>query len=218
MWLIVGGFGGLMLVMMGVLGLVLWRSERGAMPPAMVEVVNKADPPPEEIPRKYRSAQPGRLEPDENYRRMLKSTVYVVARSPAPALAVQPPPNPPKMPEPKLTQVPIGKTPQKGPDLAKEIGKSVWIGTEDLTGFGKLRFDFCTPTEVVIHDAKDASDGQVGRRPARRPSVSGSPRPSTSARSGDTIIGTAKSRQGGVTWKFAVIARPASPPCRCRDS
>ena len=47
------------------------------------------------------------------------------------------------MPPVRPPKGPVGKTPPpKGPDLSVELIKSVWMGTEDLAGFGKLRARF----------------------------------------------------------------------------
>jgi S1-C subfamily serine protease len=215
-FLILGGFSMLAMVLIAVLGLVAWRGNRAEIAPDVIQAVEiKADDearepgewgredwikkqieeikvPPAEI----------RLTPDEIYKAALKSTVYVVAKSVAPAGSPPPPePKPPVNP-PKM---PVAKTPtKKGPDLSAELAKSVWMGTEDLTGFGRLRFDFCTPTDVVVRDAKDGSLGKWKVMDAKTVRIELASVEYLGHVSNDTIIGTAKSKHGGVSWKFAV--------------
>ena len=77
------------------------------------------------------------------------------------------------------------------------------MGTEDLTGFGKLRFDFCTANEVVVRDAKDSATGKW-KATASTVKLETASAEYVGQVNGETIIGTARSKQGGITWKFAV--------------
>ena len=211
-WLILGGFGVLAVVLVAILGVVWMRESRPSKSAEHLAEIAVEEPmvePPEEADVGEPNAPapvPMRLSPEEIYHRLLKSTVYVVAKSAAPAneAPAPPPPNPVKSPPKMQPKTPASKTPPpKGPDLAVELVKSVWMGTEDLSGFGKLRFDFCTSTEVVVRDAKDASTGKWKMTSATvRLVMAGSEY--VGQVNGDTIIGTGRSKQGGVSWKFAV--------------
>ncbi|HEX3313282.1 MAG TPA: hypothetical protein VHR72_00260, partial [Gemmataceae bacterium] len=211
-WLILGGFGLLSVVLVAILGIVGMRDSRaslGAQRAAIPDVEDPADDDPPEEPFPVAPVAAVRLDPEEIYRRLLKSTAYVVAKTALPATATPapaPPPNPvksaPKV-QPKRGKKSPPKSPPKGPDLAVELVKSVWMGSEDLIGFGKLRFDFCTASEVVVRDAKDASAGKW-KATASTVKLEMAGSEYVGEVNGETILGTARSKQGGITWKFAV--------------
>ena len=213
-WLILGGFGLLTVVLVAILGIVWMRDARptnGEEAAAVPELIEPEEEPKEapEVVEPKPAPMPVRLAPEEIYRRLLKSTVYVVAKSAVPASATPTPPTPPPMPVKTMPKVQPkaqakGKTPPpKGPDLSAELVKSVWMGTEDLAGFGKLRFDFCTASEVVVRDAKDTAAGKW-KATASTVKLEMAGSEYVGQVNGDTILGTARSKQGGVEWKFAV--------------
>jgi S1-C subfamily serine protease len=222
--LILGGFGALTLVLLAVLGLIAFRGAGVSDPQVAFEAEIKPMPPEEADDEKKDDVPPPppqvvagtvKLAPDEIYRRALKSTVYVVAKSPAPPGSPPPPPPPePKKMTPKtMPRPPIGKTPPpKGPDLTSELTNSVWTGTEDLAGFGKLRFDFFPNFEVVVRDAKDAASGRWRFTDAKTLRIELPTAEYVGQINSDTILGTAKSKQGGVSWKFAVNRKHGATP------
>ena len=86
-WLILGGFGVLGVVLVAILGIVWMRNSQVplcAEPAAIADVEDPMDDDPPEEPLVAAPIATVRLNPEEIYRRLLKSTVYVVAKSAVP--------------------------------------------------------------------------------------------------------------------------------------
>jgi S1-C subfamily serine protease len=79
------------------------------------------------------------LNGEQVYQRLLKSTVWVIARHEV-GVAMGAAPGPPA-----------------GPEALRLLGQ--WSGSENLAGFGNLRFNFVSSTAVFMHDAKETIMG-----------------------------------------------------------
>jgi S1-C subfamily serine protease len=209
-WLVGGGFGGISLILVIAIVVLLVKdrpasSEVVHEPPAPIEAVVPAqgpeapaiDPAPPTVPE-------GPMTGEQIYQRLLKSTVFIVALTPAPPQAT----TPARPPFPKLP-------PMKTSPAVAGLLKSIWQGNEDLPGFGRLRFEFFSATEVTMIDAKQTS---VGRWHVLGNTIKLDFQGAnyTGTMNDNTMSGTAKNADGN-KWNWAVNRQPGSasgPPAR----
>ena len=170
----------------------------------IADVEEPTDDPPEE-PVAAAPVAPVRLTPEEIYRRLLKSTVYVVAKSTAPAGVTPTPPPPipvkamPKAPSPKARR----RRPPKDRTWPSSSSSRCGWGPRTLSVSASSASTSAPPSEVVVRDAKDASTGKW-KATASTVKLEMAGSEYVGQVNGETIIGTARSKQGGVAWKFAV--------------
>src|SRR5262245_7202986 len=147
------------------------------------------------------------------YQRLLKSTVWIESnlRAEAPAgrggaggLPVATGARAGAQIGPKFG--PKGKFPQPkmgGPLGAGQLINTVWQGNEQLQGYGRLRFEFTSPIEVTMIDAKDTVPGHwrlAGNSVTLEFFNGGAVY--TGIVNGDVMQGTA--RNGETVWNWAV--------------
>jgi S1-C subfamily serine protease len=208
-WLVGGGFGGISLILVIAI-IVLLVKDRPASsevihdPPIEAVVPAQGPEPPVDSTRAPPTVSEGPMTGEQIYQRLLKSTVFIVARTTAPPTATPPV----KPPFPKLPPI------KTSPAIAGLL-KSIWQGNEDLPGFGRLRFEFFSATEVTMIDAKETSVGRwhvIGS--TIKLDFQGANY--TGTMSGNTMSGTAKNT-AGAKWNWAVNRQPGSasgPPAR----
>jgi hypothetical protein len=60
---------------------------------------------------------------------------------------------------PRASKLPAAEAPERTKETPVKLLGTQWVGSEDLTGYDRLRFSFVSSTQVVMYDAKETVPG-----------------------------------------------------------